>query len=137
MNSSRLMILALMMASLVATQGCQEEDSLGEVIPVTSGREVRLIDVITNAPGPDGAAARFRFLVPGLVQGDLAEAVDDMAEICTTYALPRTDGMVPQPQQIIITFAGAVVPFGQAAPDVVQFIEAYRNEAGTCVWAAF
>ena len=42
-----------------------------------------------------------------------------------------------EPQQIIITFMSAEVPFGDAAPDVVQFFESFRVENGACVWEVF
>jgi hypothetical protein len=98
---------------------------------------VQLIDVISNVAGTAGAAARFRFLVPDLAADDFAVSVDDMQELCDTYALPKTIGTVPQPQQIIISLAAAKVPFGQAAPDVVQFFETYRIEDGACVVEPF
>ena len=137
MNLSRRLSLAALFAVLAAAGGCQDAAPAGETIAVPSGREVRLIEIVTNAPGPEGAAARFRFLVPGLTEEDIPASADDMQALCDTYALPRIDGMVPAPQQIIISLAGADVPFGQAAPDVVQFFEAYRVEDGNCIWAAF
>jgi Family of unknown function (DUF6497) len=106
-------------------------------IPVPSGREVRLIEVITSAPGPEGATARFRFLLSGLTEADIPASADDMQALCETYALERVADMVPAPQQIIISLAGASVPFGEPSPDVVQFFEAFRPEDGTCVLAAF
>jgi hypothetical protein len=60
-----------------------------------------------------------------------------MQAVCDTFALPRTDGMVPAPQQIIITFMTAAVPFGEPAPDVVQFFESFRIENGACVWEVY
>jgi hypothetical protein len=122
---------------LAAAGGCEEAAPSGDTIPVPSGREVRLIEVITSVPGPEGATARFRFLLPGLTEADIAASADDMQALCDTYALGRIDGMVPAPQQIIISLAGATVPFGEPAPDVVQFFEAFRPEDGTCVLAAF
>jgi hypothetical protein len=95
------------------------------------------LDVITNAPGSAGAAARFRFLVPGLVEDDLAASADDMQALCDDHALPLTVGMVPAPQQIIITLMAAEVPFGQPAPDVVQFFETYGIADGACVVEPF
>jgi hypothetical protein len=115
---------------------CQDEGVEG-TIAVPSGREVRLIDVITNAPGNAGAAARFRFLAPGLTEADLAASADDMQALCDAYALPRIEGMVPLPQQIIISLAAEAVPFGQPAPDVVQFFEIYRVEGDQCLWEPF
>ena len=127
----------LVLVAMMAAAGCDEEEASGPKVEVPSGRDLSLIDVITNAPGPVGATARFRFLAPGLQPQDLEAASADMQVVCDSYALERTDGMVPAPQQIIITFMSAAVPFGEAAPDVVQFFESYRAENGACVWEVF
>lgn len=128
---------AMLLVALVAVAACQEETDAGPEIDVPSGRDLSLIDVITNAPGPQGAAARFRFLAPDLTSEDAEAAAADMQVVCDSFALARTDGMVPEPQQIIISFASAAVPFGEAAPDVVQFFESFRIENGACVWEVF
>ena len=36
-----------------------------------------------------------------------------------------------------ISLASAEVPFGEAAPDIVQFFEAFSVDAGTCLVAPF
>jgi len=128
---------AMLLAALAVASGCQEEPAAGPKVEVPSGRTLSLIDVITNAPGPRGAAARFRFLAPGLTSEDVEAAAADMQVVCDSFALERTDGMVPQPQQIIITFMSAPAPFGEAAPDVVQFFESFRIENAACVWEVF
>jgi hypothetical protein len=129
--------LAALAAVLAAAGSCDSDAPAEGALAVPSGREVRLIDVVTNAPGPEGASARFRFLVPGLAQDDFATAQDDMAALCVSYALPRISGTVPEPQQVIISFSAEDVPFGDAAPGVVQFFEAYRPEGDTCIWEQF
>ncbi|WP_245990316.1 DUF6497 family protein [Tabrizicola piscis] len=129
--------IATLFTVLAAAGGCDEAEPSADAIPVPSGREVRLIEVVTNVPGPDGATARFRFLAPGLTEADIPASADDMQALCDTYALARIDGMVPEPQQIIISLAGEDVPFGEAAPDVVQFFEAFEVTDGTCILAAF
>ena len=128
---------AMVLSALAVVSGCQEEPQAGLAVEVPSGRALSLIDVITNAPGPSGAAARFRFLAPGLASEDVESSLEDMQAICDGFALERTRGMVPEPQQIIITFMSAAVPFGEAAPDVVQFFEAFRVENDACVWEVF
>lgn len=130
--------LGLACALTLAAGGCDEEEApqaSGDMVSLPSGREVEVLDVITNAPGAEGATARFRFVVPGLKSGD--DWVEDMQALCDTYALPRIDGMVPPPQQIIISIADRAVPFGQAAPDAVQFFEAYSIKDGACMWEVF
>ena len=126
-----------LLAALAGVSGCQEDKPEGQAVEVPSGRTLSLIDVITNAPGPEGAAARFRFLAPDLAPEEMEAAAADMQAVCDSFALKRIDGMVPEPQQIIITFMSAEVPFGEAAPDVVQFFESFRVEGNTCVWEVF
>jgi hypothetical protein len=116
---------------------CQEDPPAGDAIAVPSGRELSLIEIVTNAPGPSGAAARFRFLAPGLTQDDAVTAAADMQALCDSFALPRIDGMVPAPQEIILSFSADAVPFGEAAPDTVQFFEAYSVATGACVWEPY
>jgi hypothetical protein len=137
MNRSHRLILAALFAVLAAAGGCDEAAPEGEAVTVPSGRAVSLNDVITNVPGPEGATARFRFLAPGLTADDVATSAEDMQALCDSFALGRTSGMVPAPQQIIISMASAVVPFGEASPDVVQFFEAFSVETGACVLAPF
>jgi hypothetical protein len=132
--TSRLAVLVVATATLAA---CQDDAPAEGALAVPSGREVLPIDVITNVPGTAGAAARFRFLVPGLESEDLATSAEDMQALCNNHALPLTDGMVPTPQQIIVTLMAAEVPFGQPAPDVIQFFETYGIKDGACVVEPF
>jgi hypothetical protein len=125
----------ILAATLLAA--CQEDPPAGDAIAVPSGRDLSLIEIVTNAPGPSGAAARFRFLAPGLTQDDAVTAAVDMQALCDSFALPRIDGMVPAPQEIILSFSADAVPFGEAAPDTVQFFEAYSVATGACVWEPY
>ena len=130
-------LAAALAASLLLAAGACEEDAppAGDAVAVPSGRVVQALDVITDQHGPAGATARFRFVVPGLQPDEDTSA--DMQALCDAYALPRTESMVPAPQQIVITFADRAVPFGEAAPDAVQFFEAYAPKDGACVWEMF
>lgn len=130
--------LALACALTLAAGGCEEQPGPapgGDMVTLPSGRSVQVLDTITNAPGAEGATARFRFVVAGLQQGD--DWTADMQALCDSYALPRTEGMVPPPRQIVISLSDRPVPFGEAAPDAVQFFEAYRPENGACIWEMF
>lgn len=127
--------LCLLAASVVLA-GCQDEaDKPGLEVP--SGREVSLIEIVTNAPGPEGAAARFRFLAPGLTSEEIEAAAADLQALCDGFAAARIDGMVPVPQQIIVSLSAEAVPFGEPAPGVVQVFESFRLENGRCIWEAF
>jgi hypothetical protein len=120
-----------------------EEDTVvegGEVITLSVGLRVTLIDVIHDAPGPEGLTTRFRFLAPdiaGAGSTDTDAITAAMEELCQTYALPRIPATGPQPAQIVISLSDRVVPFGEAAPDAVQLFEAFRIEDGTCIWEIY
>lgn len=137
MNTSLPPRLAALLAALSALAACQDDAPAKGAVPVPSGRDVLPLDVITNAPGTAGAAARFRFMVPDLAADDLEASAADMQALCDSHALPFTVGMVPAPQQIIITLMAVEVPFGEPAPDVVQFFETYGIEDGLCVVEPF
>lgn len=125
---------------LLAAGACDEETppaAGGDLVPVPSGRAVQALDVITNAPGSEGATARFRFVVPGLKAGEAETWTADMQALCESYALPRIAGTVPAPQQIVISLADRALPFGEPAPDAVQFFEAYAPKDDACIWEMF
>ncbi len=110
-------------------------------ITVPSGQEITLLDVVMDAPGPDGLTARFRFLAPaiarvgGTVDSEMAAA--DMQALCQEYVLPRLANTGPTPAQVVVSLSDRSVAFGDADPDATQFFEAYRVEDGNCIWEAF
>ena len=105
------------------------------------GNLISFLDVILNAPGPDGLTARFRFVAPGIAkQGgtvDFETASADMEHLCRAFALPRISDIGPKPSQIVISLSDKAVPFGEPAPDTTQFFEAYAIEGDDCIWEAF
>lgn len=113
----------------------------GALIPVPSGQAVTFLDVIWDAPGPNGLAARFRFLAPAIARGapqiGFEAATADMLHLCQTYALGRIAEFGPAPSQVIISLSDMPVPFGEPAPDATQFFEAYTLQDGTCIWEIF
>jgi hypothetical protein len=136
-----LCLLAAVPAVAVAqADGVTVEAGDGARIEVPSGQHVTWQDVIWNAPGPDGLALRFRFLAPAIGPGggvDVEMASADMQFLCDSFALPRIAQSGPQPEQVIISLSNIPVVFGEAAPDAVQFFEAYRIEDGQCLWDMF
>ncbi|GLS86867.1 hypothetical protein GCM10010873_18410 [Cypionkella aquatica] len=108
---------------------------------VPSGQAVRFVEVVMNAPGPEGLVARFRFVAPAIAKDGGGISYDvaalDMEHLCNSFALPRIASTGPVPSQIIISFADRDVPFGEASPDATQFFEAYRIEGDACIWEAF
>lgn len=119
----------------------QEEAKKDDLIPVPSGQEVRFLDVIHGEPGPAGLTTRFRFVAPaiaregGTVNAEAAQ--EDMAALCSDYALQRIANTGPQPAQIIIVLADREVAFGEPAPEATQYFEAYSLADGMCIWEPF
>ena len=114
---------------------------MDEVIAVPSGQVVKLLDVITNVPGPEGLATRFRFLAPEIAREggavDAETAAKDMDFLCQSYALAKIAEIGPQPAQIIISMSDMDVPFGETRPDATQFFNSYSIAEGSCVWDVY
>jgi hypothetical protein len=110
-------------------------------LTLPSGQKVTLIETLTNIPGSDGLAIRYRFLAPqiardnGTIDADTAGA--DMDWLCNTYALPRLPLNGPQPVEIIISMSDMNVPFGEDHPEATQFFNSYSIEDGKCQWEMF
>ena len=110
------------------------------LVPVPSGQQVTLIDVITTEPGPAGLTYRFRFLAPAIGPGgsvDHDAALADIAALCEGYVLPRIEGSVPPPAQVIVSLSDRPLIFGEADPESTQFFEAFSIRDGHCIWEAF
>ncbi len=112
-----------------------------DLIPVPSGQEIRFLDVITSEPGSEGLTTRFRFMAPAIARdgGTVgAEAAqEDMAALCSGYALARLSATGPVPAQIVIVLSDREVPFGETAPEATQYFEAYSIADGMCIWEPF
>jgi len=130
-------------AQPVQAEGAKVLSGDPEEIPVPSGQVVTLQDVVWNAPGPAGLTLRFRFIAPAIAETETGAAVDfdtaagDMAWLCQFYALPRLSALGPEPAQIIISLSDRPLRFGEAAPDAVQFFEAYSLTDGHCTVELF
>jgi hypothetical protein len=117
----------------------------GAVFVAPSGQEVTLLETLWNVPGPEGIVTRFRFLAPAINPAtapdgkgiDFAAAAADLAWLCDSFARETVVQAGPLPAQIILSFEDRPLPFGEAAPDAVQFFEAFRIENNTCIWEAY
>lgn len=105
-------------------------------ITAPSGAQLTLFDVVL-----EGDTARFRFHAPQIGGDDPAfgytQVVDDFQWLCETYALPALANASVMPTEIVISMASAQVPFGESAPDIVQFFEAYAPMGDVCEWKDF
>ncbi len=105
-----------------------------DLIPVPSGQDVTLIDVVEDRAGTDGTALRFRFLAPAITSIGFDAASDDLRALCEGYAMNHLTGT---PSQIVISLSDRVVPFGESSPDATQYFEAFSLNDGHCIWEPF
>ena len=134
--------VTLVRLALVALASSAFAEEAGVDVPgAPSGQAITYVETVQGQPGPEGLAVRFRFLAPqiardgGTVDAEAAQA--DMEWLCETFALPRLPATGPVPSQVIISLADQAVPFGETAPEVTQYFEAYSLLDGHCVWEAF
>lgn len=110
-------------------------------IVVPSGQPVTFVEMIHDAPGPDGLTYRFRFLAPDIARdgGRITDeqALTDMAALCETYAIPHLSNLGPMPGQIIISLSDRPVAFAAPDPEATQYFEAYRPDGDACIWEGF
>jgi len=111
-----------------------------EAIVLPSGQAVTWVETVNDTQGPAGLTARFRFLAPQIgASGNISaeEALQDMAYLCDTYALPRLADTGPLPSEVVVSLADRPLDFGATDPDSVQYFEAFRIESGACLWELY
>ena len=103
-----------------------------------SGQVVSLFDVVLE-PGND--MARFRFLAPELGPDNGARTFEsvqgDFKWLCETTVLPALTANDWHVDHIVISLSDKEIAFGATDPDVIQYFEGYRLNAGTCEWEMF
>jgi hypothetical protein len=128
-------VFSLTLACLSTASFADDSDV---AIEVPSGQPVSFLEMLWDRPG-FGLFYRYRFLAPEL--GEPGRGFDDVAadleHLCNAFAIPRLAQTGPQPSQIVISLSSAPVEFGESAPDITQYFEAYSVEDGRCIWEVF
>lgn len=114
--------------------------SAGDPLSVPSGQHVVLSEILQDDV-PGGLWLRFRFVAPA-IGGNAGQigydvSAGDMDHLCATIALPYVSDAGLSPERVVISLSDRSIPFGEIAPTVTQFFEAYRIEANSCVWEEF
>jgi len=65
------------------------------------------------------------------------DVMGDFQVVCDEQVVPVLDANGLVPSQIVLSMSAVDTPFGQPAPDVLQFFEIFRPENGTCIWEEF
>jgi hypothetical protein len=121
-------------------RGDGPEGTHGDAIPVPSAQKLWWVDVIHEAPGGEGLTYRFRFLAPqigGPGALPVEVALIDIEALCGSFVAPRLANLGPQVEQVVISLSDRIVPFGEAAPEAVQYFEAFSVQDGACTWELF
>ena len=109
--------------------------AMAQPITVPSGQPLEFIEVISEE---EGALVRFRFLAPEIGSDFTYEEVSaDFQVLCDELALPALEANALAPAQIVLSMSAKAVPFGEPAPEVLQFFEIFRPEEGACIWEEF
>lgn len=113
----------------------------GEAVEVPSGQAVTFLQAVSNVPGENGPALRFRFLAPAIARDtgtiDADTAGRDMDHLCNTFALTHLPKDEPKSAEIIISLSDRDVPLGEDDPAATQFFASYQIEDGACQWEMF
>ncbi|WP_297769603.1 DUF6497 family protein [uncultured Roseovarius sp.] len=125
-------------AGLSLAQGAAAQE---EALPLPSGLEARVQEVLTDRPG-GGLTYRFRFVAegfeaPGNDSVSLERMQADLLWLCESYALPRIANIGPQPGRVVISLSDRPSEFGVFNPEVLQVFESYSPEGDTCIWEMF
>lgn len=127
---------ALVLAMLLAAPAAAEE-----VLSVPSGQPVTLLERLEDDNGPAGRTLRYRFVAPMIarVTGSISveQALQDVEALCGGFVLTDLAEAGAAPDQVVITLMDRPVEFGVATPEATQYFEAFRVEAGVCVWDSF
>jgi hypothetical protein len=110
-------------------------------IAVPSGQPVRFVELVREAPGVAEDTWRFRFVAPQIARDsgavDADTALADIEALCSGYILPALEKFDTAPGQVIVSLADRETEFGKPAPEATQYFEAFRIEAGACIWEGF
>jgi len=81
---------------------------------------------------------RFRFLAPQIgSEFAYMDVMGDFQVVCDEQVVPVLDANRLTPAQIVLSMSAVDIPFGEPAPDVLQFFEIFRPENGTCIWEEY
>jgi hypothetical protein len=80
---------------------------------------------------------RLRFLAPEIANHSGTDSGihdEDFVWLCETSGLPLTQKAAPMVEQIIVSVSSEIVAFGETAPNVVQYFDAFVVEKSRCIW---
>lgn len=101
---------------------------------VVSLHETRLEPV--GAPTHGVRTVRLRYVSSQLEETAFSfERIEgDFIELCASFGLKTRAQSAPKAEQVIISIASQPTAFGESAPKVAQYFDAFLVEGDTCIW---
>ncbi|PTX56647.1 hypothetical protein C8N43_1307 [Litoreibacter ponti] len=128
-------------AILAALSGAASAQDLGsETLRGPSGVTYALHEMRFEPDGAYEAArrtVRLRFVAPKLednIRYGFAVIEADFQALCDEAAVPAARKFAPNAREIVISVASEPRPFGETAPNVVQYFDLFRFSGDTCIW---
>ena len=112
---------------------------MAEIVP-PSGIRAELHETIYDPKGVPTSSAktlRLRFVAAEIADTDafdFATLEQDFEWLCTETGLPLVAETAPMVAEIIVSISSQIVAFGETAPSVVQYFDAFRVENAACIW---
>ena len=129
----KLTALAMLMATGTAS---------AEVVPLRGLSPVDYLpyEVLFEPAGAYDAVrrlVRIRLVAPQIVdqeQFSFDVVEPDFQVLCDSEGLRIVAEFAPNAREIVVSVASETVPFGESAPNVVQYFDLFSVEGNTCVW---
>ena len=106
--------------------------ALAQPIPLPSGLRADLVGVRREDQRASGETWVILRLVAPDLGDDAAAALDDLDWLCRTMGLRAADRVAGQIAAVVVMLSDRPVPWGEADPDAVQYVNSYRVGQGTC-----
>ncbi|WP_298292814.1 DUF6497 family protein [uncultured Litoreibacter sp.] len=114
------------------------EQSADGTIALPSGLVVRLHETRLEPKGVPTHSVntvRLRYVAPNLGDTFSFEQIEgDFTHLCATFGLMTRAQSAPDAGQIIISIASQQTAFGESAPNVVQYFDAFSVQNDACIW---
>ena len=129
--------MALLLGGLAQ---CEDSAAGGVAATAPSGLSHDLQEMVLEPQGaPMGSVrvVRLRYVAVEIADESAMgfEKIEgDFKWLCQTDGIARRDKSAPNAEQIVISIASEPVAFGEIAPSVVQYFDAFRIENGDCIW---
>ena len=119
--------------TIVLEQGADGSVSLPSGL-VVAQQEMRLEPV--GAPTHAVNTVRLRYVSAQLAAAEFGfEQIEgDFTHLCTSFGLKARELSAPNAEEIIISIASQPTAFGETAPNVVQYFDAFKVEGDACIW---